>query len=73
MTTTDGKVEQLLAKHPSLTKQEALRIVTEKNERKRQKRAGKTEKIEKIVARQREYEANKPEPNKASGEANKWG
>ena len=41
MTKPDGKVEQLLAKHPSLTKQEALKIVADKNERKRKKREGK--------------------------------
>ena len=57
MTKPDGKVEQLLAKHPSLTKQEALKIVAEKNERKRKKREGKTEKIE-------AYEARRPEPKK---------
>ena len=59
MTKSDGKVEQLLAKHPSLTKQEALKIVAEKNERKRKKREGKTEKIE---SDRRAYEARRPEP-----------
>ncbi|MBT4162376.1 MAG: hypothetical protein HOC70_13490 [Gammaproteobacteria bacterium] len=44
MTKIDGKVEELLAKHPSLTKLEAIKIVTEKNERKKKKRAEKTEK-----------------------------
>ena len=38
----EEKVEELLSKHPSLTKLEATRIVTEKNERKREKRAAKT-------------------------------
>ena len=61
MTKPDGKVEQLLAKHPSLTKQEALKIVAEKNERKRKKREGKTEKIE---SDRRAYEARRPEPKK---------
>ncbi len=42
MTKTDGRVEELLAKHPSLTRAEAIRIVTEKNERKKKKRADKT-------------------------------
>ena len=62
MTKADGKVEQLLAKHPSLTKQEALKIVAEKNERKRKKREGKTEKIE---SDRRAYEARRPEPKDA--------
>ena len=62
MTKPDGKVEQLLAKHPSLTKQEALKIVAEKNERKRKKREGKTEKIE---SDRRAYEARRPEPKDA--------
>ena len=62
MTKPDGKVEQLLAKHPSLTKQEALKIVAEKNERKRKKREGKTEKIESV---RRAYEARRPEPKDA--------
>jgi hypothetical protein len=39
----DQRVEELLAKHPSLTKEEAIKIVTEKNERKKIKRAKKTE------------------------------
>jgi len=42
MTKTDGRVEELLAKHPSLTRAEAIKIVTEKNERKKKKRADKT-------------------------------
>lgn len=44
MTKIDGRVEELLAKHPSLTRLEAIKIVTEKNERKRKKRAAKTDK-----------------------------
>lgn len=43
MTKVDDRVEELLAKHPSLTKPEALKIVTEKNERKKKKRAERTE------------------------------
>lgn len=39
---TEGKVEALLAKHPNLTKPEALKIITEKNTRKREKRSEKT-------------------------------
>jgi len=43
MTKINKKVEELLAKHPSLTKVEAIKIVTEKNERKKKKRAEKTD------------------------------
>lgn len=39
----DERVAELLAKHPALEKEEAIRIVTEKNERKKKKRAEKTE------------------------------
>ena len=38
MTKPDGKVEQLLAKHPSLTKQEALKIVAEEREKAQEER-----------------------------------
>ena len=40
---TDKKVEELLAKHPSLTKPEAIKILTEKNDRKNKKRLEKTD------------------------------
>ena len=43
MTKTNERVEELLAKHPSLTKPEAIKIVTEKNERKKKKRTEKTD------------------------------
>ena len=43
MTKVDDRVEEILAKHPSLTKPEAIKIVTEKNERKKKKRAARTE------------------------------
>ena len=43
MTKIDERVEELLAKHPSLTKLEAIKIVTEKNERKQKKRVEKTD------------------------------
>ncbi|MFW1676980.1 hypothetical protein ACFVYJ_04255 [Pontibacter sp. JAM-7] len=42
MTKFDERVAELLAKHPSLNKDEAIKIVTEKNERKKKKRAEKT-------------------------------
>ena len=45
MTKFDERVEELLAKHPSLTKPEAVKIVTEKNERKKQKRAQRNERM----------------------------
>ncbi len=43
MTKIDDRVDEILAKHPSLTKPEAIKIVTEKNERKKKKRAEKAE------------------------------
>jgi len=57
MTKTDGKLEELLAKHPSLTKPEAMKIVAEKNERKKKKRAAKTSKAD---AQKIRNEANRP-------------
>jgi hypothetical protein len=41
MSKINGKVEELLAKHPTLSEEEAIKIVTEKNERKKKKRTGK--------------------------------
>ena len=38
----DERVAELLAKHPNLTKEEAVKIVTEKNKRKKEKRAERT-------------------------------
>jgi hypothetical protein len=35
----EQRVEELIAKHPNLTKEEAIKIVTDKNERKKKKRA----------------------------------
>ncbi len=55
MTKIDERVEELLAKHPSLTKLEAIKIVTEKNERKKKKRA---EKSDRSNAKKLRYEAN---------------
>ncbi|MCL6269433.1 hypothetical protein M3P05_05675 [Sansalvadorimonas sp. 2012CJ34-2] len=45
MSKFDERVEELVAKHPSLTKLEAIEIITAKNERKKAKRAEKTDKI----------------------------
>ncbi len=44
MTKFDDRVKEIVAKHPNLTKEEAMKIVTEKNERKKKKRAEKAEK-----------------------------
>ena len=57
MTKSDERVEELLAKHPDLTKPEAIKIVTEKNERKKKKRS---EKSDRISAKKLKGEANRP-------------
>ena len=44
MSKTNGKVEELLAKHPNLSQAEAIKIVTEKNERKKKRRIEKADK-----------------------------
>jgi hypothetical protein len=43
MTKSDDKIDALLAKHPHLTKEDAIKILKDKNERKKQKRVEKTE------------------------------
>ncbi len=58
MNKTDKKVEELLAKHPNLTKPEAIKILAEKNERKNIKRLEKTNKSN---AKKIKNEANRPE------------
>lgn len=58
MTKIDKKVEELLAKHPNLTKPEAIKILTEKNERKKQKRLEKTDRSN---AKKLWNEENRPE------------
>ncbi len=58
MTKFDERVEELLAKHPDLTKPEAIKIITEKNERKKKKRS---EKSDRIKAKKLKGEANRPE------------
>ncbi len=52
----EEKVEQLIAKHPSLSKDEATKILTEKNERKKKKRAEKTDRINAKKSDNREAE-----------------
>jgi hypothetical protein len=44
MSKTNGKVEELLAKHPNLSQAEAIKIVTKKNERKKKRRIEKADK-----------------------------
>lgn len=46
MTKTDSKVEALIAKHPHLTKDEAVTILAEKNKRKNNKRQEKADRNE---------------------------
>ena len=58
MTKIDDKIEKLLAKHPNLTKLDAIKIVTEKNERKKKKRVEKTDRSN---AKKLKNEANRPE------------
>jgi len=58
MSKTDDKIKALLAKHPSLTKPDAIKILTEKNERKKKKRA---EKAERTNAKMLKNEENRPE------------
>lgn len=40
----EDRVNELVAKHPNLTKEEAMKIVTDKNERKKKRRAEKSDK-----------------------------
>ena len=58
MTKIDDKIEGLLAKHSNLTKAEAIKIVTDKNERKKKKRVEKTERSN---AKKLRNEENRPE------------
>jgi hypothetical protein len=43
MTKFDDKIEALIAKHPHLTKDDAMKILKDKNDRKKKKRADKIE------------------------------
>lgn len=56
------KIEELLAKHPSLTKVEAIKIVTEKNERKKKNRL---EKADRSNAKKLRDEASRPKTDEA--------
>jgi hypothetical protein len=62
MTKINGKVEELLAKHPTLSKEEAIKIVTEKNERKKKKRS---EKADRGNAKKRRNESAAPNADEA--------
>jgi len=62
MTKIDKRVEGLLAKHPSLTKVEAIKIVTEKNERKKKKRAEKTDRSNAKKLKHKENLNTNPSP-----------
>jgi hypothetical protein len=56
------KVEELLAKHPNLSQEEAIKIVTDKNERKKKRR---TEKADKGNAKKLRSEAAAPNADEA--------
>lgn len=43
MTQSDDKIDAILAKHPHLTKDDAIKILKDKNDRKKKKRVEKTE------------------------------
>ena len=62
MTKISGKVEELLAKHPTLSQEEAIKIVTEKNERKKKKRS---EKAGRGNAKKRRNESAAPNSDEA--------
>jgi hypothetical protein len=62
MSKTNGKVEELLAKHPNLSQAEAIKIVTEKNERKKKRRI---EKADKGNAKKLRNEAEAPNADEA--------
>lgn len=57
MTKIDERVEELLAKHPALTKPEAIEIITAKNARKKARRAEKADRIEAKRAKSAENRA----------------
>lgn len=64
MAKIEEKVEQLLAKHPSLTRPEATKIITAKNTRKRDKRSEKNNRInEKIKLHESKARWDKSQQN----------
>ena len=44
MTKFDDRVKEIITKHHNLTQEEAIKIVTDKNERKKKKRAERSDK-----------------------------
>lgn len=69
---TAGKVEELLAKHPNLTKPEALKIITEKNARKREKRSEKTTRASEKKAFHEAKRPTEPTPRSTRASTNAW-
>jgi len=59
MTKSDDKIDALLAKHPHLTKEDAIKILKDKNERKKQKRVEKTERINAKIQKNEESRQKK--------------
>ncbi len=59
MTKSDDKINALLAKHPNLTKDDAIKILKDKNERKKQKRVEKTERTNAKVLKNKENRQKK--------------
>lgn len=57
MSKTDDKVDALIAKHPNLSKDEAIKVITDKNERKNNRRL---EKSARENAKRLKNEANRP-------------
>ena len=43
MTKIDERVKEIITKHPNLTELEAIKIITDKNERKKKKREERTD------------------------------
>jgi hypothetical protein len=59
MTKSDDKIDALLAKHPHLTKDDAIKILKDKNERKKQKRVEKTERTNAKIQKNEESRKKK--------------
>ncbi|SFK61865.1 hypothetical protein SAMN04488079_11681 [Methylophaga sulfidovorans] len=54
MSNSEDKVDALLAKHPNLTKEEVIQLLKDKNERKKKKRADKSERMSAKIFRNEE-------------------
>jgi hypothetical protein len=59
MTKPDDKIDSLLAKHSHLTKDDAIKILKDKNERKKQKRIEKTERTNAKILKNEENRQKK--------------